>query len=102
MMNSAIPNQIVDVANVIMSGGGPKNPKKNPLNKERRSARQIPTRVTANIDGAESVIRAAITTVTREIPAPKERSTAPTRMTVACARLTRMSGTKVMQFILKT
>ena len=41
-------------------------------------------------------------TVTREIPAPRERSTAPTRMTVAWARLTRMSGVKVMKFIRKT
>src|SRR5271157_387083 len=102
MMSSEIPNQIVEVANVMMRGGGPKYPKKNPLNRERKSARQIPINVTEIMEATESVIRDAITTVTSDIPAPNERSTAPTRMTVACARLTRMSGAKVMQFIRNT
>ena len=54
------------------------------------------------MDGRGVPMRDAITTVTREIPAPSERSTAPTRITVAWARLTRMSGVKVMKLIRKT
>src|SRR5215469_13150341 len=102
MISSEIPNQMVEVANVMISGGGPKYPKKNPLNRERKGARQNPISVTVIIEKTESFINDAITTVTSEIPAPNERSTAPTRMTVACARLTRMSGVNVMKFIRKT
>ena len=47
-------------------------------------------------------LAAAITQVTSEIPAPRERSTEPTRSSVACARLTRTMGVKVMKFILNT
>ena len=54
------------------------------------------------MEPGESLIREAMTVVTSEMPAPSDRSTAPTRITVAWARLTRTRGVKVMKFILKT
>jgi hypothetical protein len=68
---------MVDVANVIISGGGLNTLIKKPLKADIRTAVMIPIHTANSIDPNESPISDAITTETNEIFAPRERSTAP-------------------------